>query len=810
MTGLTTYRKKRNFKKTREPSGQKNKTTQFRFVVQRHEASHLHYDFRLELGGVLKSWAVPKGPSLNPSQKRLAVMVEDHPVDYITFKGRIPEGNYGAGTVEIWDHGTFIPVDKKEEPISERMALQAIKNGEIKFQLKGKKLRGGFVLVKLKDQEKNWLFIKHKDEYAVNKIYDAEDNTGNGALQKPIASIRFGKGKKLHDFIHPMLATASKIAFDDNDWLYEIKWDGYRAIATLKNGELDFYSRNGIDFKARFPSIAQALLKIKHDVVLDGEIVLLNEKDLPDFQKLQHYENHLNYPLVYYVFDMLSLDGKDTKQLPLTDRKKLVKKLLGKNETVQYCDHIENTGIAFLDKAKEQGLEGIIAKKKDSTYNPGIRSKEWLKLKNVQSTEAVIVGYTEPQGGRTHFGSLILASPKAKKWQYRGHVGTGFSHEKLSSLKKMMKPLQTDESPFKEKVPVNGKTTWLKPKLVADIAYTEMTRDGIFRHPSFLRLRDEKTTETINDESVEDMKEVKRNEEVKVGKETVAITNRHKIFWPDEGYTKGDVIDYYDKMSAFILPHLKDRPLSLKRNPNGIRDEGFYHKDAGENAPKFVKVYPVKSESNNKTIDYIVCNNKATLLYLANLGCIEMNPWNSTTQHPGNPSWLVIDIDPSAKNSFEEVVDVALMTKKIFDKAGITCFCKTSGASGLHVYAPMKNKYDYDTIRDFGHIIAAMVQEQLPGTTSIERSLKKRGPKIYVDYLQNSKGQTLASVYSLRPKPGATVSTPLDWKEVTHKLHPSQFTIQNILERVKKKGDLFKEVITGANNIKTALQKLNK
>ncbi|HEX7902704.1 MAG TPA: DNA ligase D [Chitinophagaceae bacterium] len=812
MTGLTTYRKKRDFKKTREPAGKKNKATQFRFVVQRHQASHLHYDFRLELGGVLKSWAVPKGPSLNPSQKRLAVMVEDHPVDYITFKSKIPEGNYGAGTVEIWDHGTFIPVNEKEKEVSERQALQAIKKGEIKFQLKGKKLKGGFVLVRLKNDEKNWLLIKHKDEYAVNTIYDAEENTGSGVEQKTVASIRYGKGKKLHDFITPMLATAFPTAFDDKDWLYEIKWDGYRAIAALKNGTLDFYSRNGIDFKGRFPSIAQALLKIKHDVILDGEIVLLNEKNLPDFQKLQHYENHLNYPLVYYVFDILNLDGKDTMQLPLTDRKKLVKKLLGNNKTVQYCDHIEKNGIAFLDTAKKQGLEGIIAKKKDSTYSPGTRSKEWLKLKNVQSTEAVIVGYTAPQGGRTHFGSLILASPKArgKQWQYRGHVGTGFSHEKLSSLKKLMTPLQTGESPFKKKVPVNGKTTWLKPKLVADIAYTEMTRDGIFRHPSFLRLRDEKTTETINDESVTEMKEVKRNEELKVGKETVAITNRHKIFWPDEGYTKGDVIDYYDKMSPFILPHLKDRPLSLKRNPNGIRDEGFYHKDAGENAPAFVKVFPVESESSNKTIDYIVCNNKATLLYLANLGCIEINPWNSTTQYPDKPTWLVIDIDPAAKNTFEEVVDVALVTKKVFDKAGIACFCKTSGASGLHVYAPMKNKYDYTTVKDFAHIIATMVQEQLPDTTSVERSLKKRGDKIYVDFLQNRSGQTLASAYSLRPKPGATVSTPLDWKEVTHKLHPSQFTMQNIFERVQKKGDLFDKVLTDSTNIQAALKKLNK
>ncbi len=350
--------------------------------------------------------------------------------------------------------------------------------------------------------------------------------------------------------------------------------------------------------------------------------------------------------------------------------------------------------------------------------------------------------------------------------------------------------------------------TWLKPKLVADIAYTEVTRDQVFRHPVFLRLRDEKKTKDINEEVVEEITEVKRNEEMKVGKETVNISNRHKIFWPDEGYTKGDVIDYYDQMSEYILPHLKDRPLSLKRNPNGIRDEGFFHKDAGEKAPKYVDVFKVNSDSSNKVIDYIVCNNKATLLYLVNLGCIEINPWNSTTKSPDNPSWMVIDIDPSAKNKFTDVVDVALVTKEVLDKAGLDCYCKTSGASGLHVYVPMKNKYDYKTVKDFAHIIASLVQEQLPKTTSLERSLSKRGPKIYIDYLQNRSGQTLASVYSIRPKPGATISTPLDWKEVTHKLHPSDFIIENILERVKKKGDLFKPVLSAASNIDKALKNL--
>lgn len=806
---LATYNKKRNFRKTAEPAGKKGTVTKSRFVVQRHQATQLHYDFRLELGGVLKSWAVPKGPSLNPAQKRLAVMVEDHPVDYISFKGKIPEGNYGAGTVEIWDNGKFDPVNASHEIITEKEALQSLKKGELKFLLKGKKLKGEFVLVRLKNDEKNWLLIKHKDEFSTNTIYNAEDQTGKTIPQKTIASIRHGKAKKVKTFIEPMLAGITKNPFDDEDWLFEIKWDGYRAITEINKDGIQFYSRNGIDFSERFPAIYQALKKIKHDVILDGEIVLLNEKDLPDFQKLQHYENHLNYPLIYYVFDMLQLNGKNIEHLPLEERKKLLKQLLKNNQTIRYCDHINANGIAFLEKAKEQGLEGIIAKKKDSQYARGYRSKEWLKIKNIQSTEVVIAGYTEPKGGRIHFGSLILANKKGKEWQYLGHVGTGFSSALLASLKKKMKPLETKESPFKTKVPLNGEVTWLKPKLVADIAYTEVTRDNIFRHPVFLRLREEKETKDINEEVMEEITEVKRNEEIKVGKYKVSVTNRHKIFWPDEGYTKGDVIDYYDKMADYILPHLKDRPLSLKRNPNGIRDEGFFHKDAGENAPDYVDVFKVKSESSNKIIDYIVCNNKATLLYLANLGCIEINPWNSTTKKPDNPTWVVIDIDPSSKNKFTEVVDVALTTKMVLDKAGVASYCKTSGSSGLHVYVPMKNKYDYKTVKDFALIIATLVQEQLPKTTSLERSLSKRGAKIYIDYLQNRSGQTLASVYSLRPKKGATVSTPVDWKEVNQKLHPSQFTIENIWERVQKKGDLFQPVISDSTNIDKALKALN-
>jgi len=807
---LAVYNKKRNFKKTREPRGKRETARGLRFVVQRHQATRLHYDFRLELDGVLKSWAVPKGPSLNPSQKRLAVMVEDHPVSYIGFKGIIPEGNYGAGKVEIWDNGKFQPVDEDHKPISERQALQSLKKGELKFGLKGKKLKGEFVLIRLKNDDKNWLLIKHKDEFASNTIYDAEEEISKVKTAKSrTASKKSSGNKKVKGYIKPMLATIHRTPFDDEDWIFEIKWDGYRAIAETGDA-VKLYSRNGLDFSDRFSTIYNALQKIKHSAILDGEIVLLNEKDLPDFQKLQHYENNLNYPLVYYVFDLLELDGKNIEHLPLIQRKELLKKLLKKSSVIRYCDHIEKQGIAFLEKAKEQGLEGVIAKKSDSRYARGIRSREWLKLKNVQSTEVVIVGYTEPKGGRSHFGSLVIANkkPKSRQWEYRGHVGTGFNSSSLASLKKKMDAFKADESPFKTKVPLNGKVTWLKPKLVADIAYTEVTRDKIFRHPVFLRLREEKKTSEVNEEVVEEMTEVKRNETMKVGKYNVNITNRHKVFWPDEGYTKGDLVDYYDRVSGYILPHLKDRPLSLRRNPNGIRDEGFFHKDAGENAPEFVDVYPVHSESSNKIVDYIVGNNKATLLYLANLGCIEINPWNSTTKKPDHPTWMVIDIDPSDKNTFKDVVDVALATKEVLDRAGVKSYCKTSGASGLHVYVPMKNKYDYDTVKDFAHIIARMVQEQLPKTTSLERSLKKRGSRIYIDYLQNRSGQTLACAYSLRPKKGATVSTPLDWKEVNHELHPSQFNIENIFARLEKKGDLFKPVLTGSTNIEKALKKL--
>ncbi len=616
---------------------------------------------------------------------------------------------------------------------------------------------------------------------------------------------------KLSHFYKPMLASPGGNAFDDENWLFEIKWDGYRAIAECNSGNIKLYSRNGLYFNEKFKPVTKALEQIKHNAVLDGEIVWIDKKGNPSFQKLQQHEDNPEGKLVYYVFDLLFLDKKDIRHLPLTDRKALLKKLLAsvKDPCIKYNDHVLEKGKAFFASAIKKELEGVIAKKADGEYTTGIRSKEWLKIKNRTSMEAVIAGYTAPQKSRKHFGSLVLGEYVGDELKYLGHTGTGFDEKTLQELWKKMQPLVTTTSPFNQKVRVNMPVTWLKPKLVAEIFYAELTNDGILRHSAFKGLRIDKKLSDVKKTTAKEEANNSKDNMVKIDGHNLTLTNLSKLYWPKEKITKGDLIAYYDTMAEYILPYLKDRPLSLKRNPNGILDEGFYHKDAGEQAPSWVKKYDVESESSNKTVNYIVCNNKATLLYIANLGSIEINPWNSTTKKAEHPTYMIIDIDPSPKNTFDQVIETALAVKKILDKAGVDSYCKTSGATGLHVYVPMGNKYTYEQARKFGQIVAALTVDALPKFTSIERSLKKRGNKIYVDFLQNSKGQTLACAYSVRPKTGATVSTPLLWKEVKKGLHPTQFSIFNIEKRVKKVGDLFAEVLTNKSfNLQKALKKL--
>jgi bifunctional non-homologous end joining protein LigD len=614
-----------------------------------------------------------------------------------------------------------------------------------------------------------------------------------------------------------MLAKEVAQPFNSKEWLYEIKWDGYRAIAEVKNQEVKLYSRNGNSFASVYAVIAEELSKIKERVVLDGEVVVLDEKGKSDFQKLQSYEMDPNVPLYYYAFDILSYKNKSTLDLPLIERKELLQKLLAKQKgLIRYSDHILEKGIDFFKTAGKNDLEGIMAKKIDSKYHPGTRTGEWLKIKHHKTEDVIIVGFTEPTGARKYFGALVLAIEGKDGLQYVGHTGSGFSDQLLKELYEQFKPLITSQSPFKEKVKTNMPVTWLKPRYICEVKYTEWTSDHKMRHPIFLHLRTDKTIKDMitlpaKKASAKKIKQETAPETaLSFGKIKFQPTHTDKIFWPDQEITKGMLIDYYQSAAEYILPYLKERPESLKRNPNGIKDNGFFHKDAGEAAPSWVKTKTIYSESAKKEIQYIICNDKATLAYLNNLGCIELNPWNSTIKALDKPDYMIIDIDPSEKNNFSQVVLAALEFKKLLDKAGAKSYCKTSGATGLHIYIPMGKKYSYEQVKNFAHILCTMVHEQIPGFTSMERNLQKRGnSKIYLDYLQNRRGQTIAAPYSLRPRDKATVSTPLQWKEVMKGLDPTSFTIDTILKRVKKIGDIFSPVLGTGIDLKKCIAKLS-
>ena len=546
--------------------------------------------------------------------------------------------------------------------------------------------------------------------------------------------------------------------------------------------------------------------------------MVINDEGKSDFQKLQHYEDNTQFPLRYYVFDLLSLNGEDTTTLPLIKRKKLLKKIIQKNPVIKYSEHIVTNGVDFFNAAKDNNLEGIMAKKINSQYHKGARTSEWLKIKYHKTEEVVIAGFTKPAGSRDYFGALVLAVKSKEGLKYAGHTGSGFTDKMLKEVYEKLKPLITNNSAFKEIVKTNMPVTWVKPNYVCEIKFTEWTTDGKMRHPIFLRMREDKTIKdivmvtkknTVKTNGKLSGNSMENDGELVIGKTKIKLTNRNKIYFPDVKITKGMVIDYYQQMSDYILPYLKGRPESLKRNPGGINDKGFFHKDAGEGAPAYVKSIKIFSESAHKEIDYILCNDKATLAYLNNLGCIEINPWNSTVKNLDKPDYMIIDIDPSEKNNFEQVIETANAFKLILDRGGADSFCKTSGATGLHIYVPMGKKYFYEQVKDFAQFLCMLVNEQLPLFTTMERNLTKRGDKnIYLDYLQNRRGQTIAAAYSLRPHTGATVSTPLMWKEVKSGFLPSAFNISSVPERVKNIGDIFKSVLQKGTDIKKCLTKI--
>jgi len=888
---LEKYVAKRDFSKTAEPkSGKSNDRNKLHFVIQKHDASRLHYDFRLEMEGVLKSWAIPKGPSTDPKTKRLAMMVEDHPFNYKDFEGIIPQGEYGGGTVIVWDEGTYEPIENiKGKKAQEKHLLNQLKEGSLKIKLNGEKLHGEFALVKTHGMAENsWLLIKHKDDYASTKDITKQDKSVLSGktiekMEKTSAKVwKDGKEQPVKAGINdpepevkkettvnddqpdvkdilkkapkslipknikPMLATLVDEAFDDPDWQYEVKWDGYRTLAFISKSKVELFSRNNKSFNEKFYPIYDLLKDWKSNAVLDGEILVLNAKGISNFGSLQNWRSEADGELVFYVFDILWYEGKNLMGLPLYERQAVLSNVLPTDDDrLRLGKVFKASGIDFFDAAQRMGLEGIIAKKTNSTYTPDRRSKEWLKIKVHKRQEVVIAGFTKNADTSKAFSSLLLGLYDEGKLQYVGKVGTGFSDKQQKTMMEQFKPLIVDKSPFENIPDVNkpsrfrpnppkAKATWLKPQLVCEVAFTEVTDDGVFRHPSFQGMRDDKKAkEVIREEESTTKKIVKdsiekngHHEAVKPPKEKerktllnpkdetqvrrikgheLKFTNLSKVYWPEDMVTKRDMFNYYYQVAEYILPYLKDRPQSLNRFPGGIHGPSFYQKDVKGKAPEWAETFPYENGEGEKK-EYLVGTDEASLLWMANLGCIEMNPWFSRIQSPDHPDYCVIDLDPD-KHTFDQVVNAALETKKVLDAIGVPSYCKTSGSTGMHIYIPLNARYDYDQSQLFAKLVVNLVHQQIPDYTSLERMVSARKGKMYLDFLQNRPGATIACPYSLRPKIGASISMPLHWDEVKPGLKMKDFNIVNAIDRLKAEGDLFKGVLGKGIDLKKAINK---
>ena len=873
---LEKYNAKRDFKKTKEPKGVKKASKgALRFVVQKHAASHLHYDFRLEIDGVLASWAVPKGPSSNPADKRLAMHVEDHPMDYIDFEGTIPKGEYGGGTVMVWDIGTYHAEENDDVSKDNALMKKQLQSGSIKVVLSGGKLHGSWHLVKMNGEKDQWLLMKSKDEFADKKEFDpnsiltgrdfdaiakgtkvwhsnresqtshkenilSDSETKSKSIKKTakksVSDSEFStedlaEAKKIKSFPEewrPQLATLANETFDNQEWIFETKLDGYRALAQIQNSTVKLISRNGLPFNSKYPEIAQTLEAITNDVILDGEIVVEDSRGKSHFQWLQHLEEKPKQgQLKFYVFDILYFQGYDLRGLELLQRKKILKAILPKLKNIIYSEHSVGNGIEAFAQAQKKGGEGIIAKKADSKYLTDKRSKDWLKIKTDKQQEMVIGGFTDPRGGRSGIGALLCGYYEGSELKYSGKVGSGYTEAILKELREKLDKIERKSSPFST-IPKEPGVHWVSPKLVAQIKFSEFTETGSMRHPVYLGLRKDKNPKDVVIETPKvDAEEVsgsktkserktktavkKSDQKIEVGalptNSKVEFSNLDKMYFPKEKITKGDVIRYYNSVADYILPYLIDRPESLRRTPDGIKSEGFFQKNVAGTVPKWIKTRKIKSESAETAVEWLLCQDKETLLFLANYGCIEMNPWSSRVGSLNNPDYIIFDLDPKGA-PMKNIVKTALKVKEILDSLRVPAYIKTSGGNGLHVFIPVKPKYTYDQTRNFSHLISQMVNRDLPEITSLERMPNKRKGKVYLDFLQNGKGKTMASIYSLRPREGAGVSTPLEWDEINDALDLKAFNIKTIPKRLEEKGDLWENFFKDAIDLKDILSKL--
>ena len=916
---LTEYRRKRNFKKTREPSGDRPAASRkgtLRFVIQKHAASHLHFDLRLECDGVMKSWAVPKGPSLDPAVKRLAMQVEDHPIDYNTFEGTIPKGEYGGGTVMLWDNGTYTPDKAEPGEDPETAVREGLRKGDLKITFHGKRLRGSFALVRMKFGDRSgsdkpqWLLIKHRDEYSESDSDVVAENMTSVTTGRTMDEIAGGKSKVWHSnraiepseksgraktkraaaakkpshsraavksaavmAFEPMYATIGT-AIPPGDWTFEPKYDGIRVLAFTTPDEVRLITRNGKDKSAQFPEIVAALetiaRKTKRSLVLDGEIVALIDGEPARFQELQArvhvketaaIERHSSAtPAALILFDIL-LDGDDVLiREPWTERRRALVKRIEKLKTdrVQITESIPRNGEKMLAQARANGWEGVIAKKMDSRYEPGNRSRSWLKLKIEFRQEFVIGGYTEPRNSREHFGALLLGYYDNGRFIYAGHTGGGFTRSGLAEMMKKLKPLEQKASPFEETPKTNERAHWVKPKIVVEVKFAEWTADRRLRQPIYLGIRDDKNPREVGREGAsvqrKNSAKTKRAQTSAAGVATKAspkkapaesagrkasrassnpivaqleeieqssgdgvldfgkgrklsVSNLGKIFFPKERVSKGDLMRYYASIAEYILPVIADRPLVLKRFPSGIEGQSFYQQNAGASVPDGVRVETITSDAGEKQ-QRIVGGDLLTLLYTIQLAAVSVDPWHSRIGSLDFADYTIVDLDPGPRANFARVVQVAHWCKEVIESYKLTAAIKTSGSTGLHIYIPLPPKTPTEAATLVAQVVATRVAEQHPREATIERSVKARGgATVYVDYLQNIKGKTIAGAYCVRAKPAATVSTPLRWDELDEGLDIRDFTIESVPARLRKIGDIWGPAMKKKNSLKLLLER---
>lgn len=802
--GLSRYQQKRDFDKTPEPKGRMHKGNQFRFYIQKHAASHLHYDFRLELDGVLKSWAVPKGPSFDPDVKRLAIHVEDHPIEYGKFEGIIPKGEYGGGTVMLWDIGTWDPLDK--DP------LKAYQEGHLRFELHAEKLRGRWDLFRFSQEEKSWFLKKYQDDYAckdLDIIIEEPNSALSGQTMDEITAaeqaIWTKKGLKkkcslpkppvgkapMPTWISPQLTTLVDEPPEGNDWLHEVKWDGYRILAFKNQQEITLLSRNRKNWTENFSNIVEALQKLPlNRLILDGEIVLLDEKSRSDFQKLQNsFKNKQTAPFIYYVFDLLYYENWDIRSLTLLERKKILAKLLKyAPAALQLSNHIIGEGLEMFQKSCQFGLEGIISKRGDSPYLSK-RNKNWLKIKCLQRQEFVIGGFTPPKNSRSHFGSLYLGLfDQEGNFIYCGNVGTGFTELSLKEIYQKISRNISPSNPFQSKPPGVKTATWVKPEIVAEIEFTEWTSDGHLRHPSFKGLREDKKASEIK-------KEIKQPLEDSSMISQIHLTHPEKILYKEDSISKKDLFDYYQFIAPTILPYLINRPLTIVRCPSQYKD-CFYQKKWSKSATFLHPIEIVNNDGTEKA-EYFYIDDADGLLSLVQMGVLEIHPWGSTIYSLECPDRITIDLDPAPELPWKAVVEAAFDVKKHLQAYELMSFVKTTGGKGLHVVIPIKAEYEWETVKQFTQIFVQFLEKKNPDKYIRTMSKAKRKGKIFIDYLRNQRGATAIGAYSTRARIHAPVSTPLFWEELSEHREDTEFTIFTLPKRMEQlKQDPWKELWT--------------